>query len=1379
MPPSEAAVERALAKLKTSPGVFQRVAEEYAARTHPALFEHLSPRGRRPDDLTVRGWPDAAADLPAGLAVCEATSATRWSGHLDKDIDKARACGRLAAFLFVAWAKAPDPATLRSYRERIVALGVPAESVFLVFRQQLVRELCKPRFAHLWTDPLDLRISALPFERIESASQLFGSEQQADTFAPRLSEYRLGRVHRAGLTARLQERLERTDWALVRGRGASGKTVLATCLALGPPYRELPSYYLDLTDAEDGDQTQALEVLATFADDRVLFIVDNVHLEPRLARRFFDGWRELANGSRLLLLGRFVTPQSDHRGRADALADLDLEALDLSVEEADLAGVYRRLVWRRSGVEAQAPPAAVLPQWERLFGGDLLAFSAAVTRRTSELLQSQWDLRPRDAQLYIRQEYLDGLVDEELQLLTRLAILAVIEISATPAALTRAVPPVLLKRGLVLRTEHGSKHNERFRLVHPGMGQLILAALPSVDELAILCELATADSFCGIAIASRLRSIQRDDDARAVLLAIADSKNSLSPSFTAGYLRHTATLFSTFDVLTLQQIEDRLLGAQEALEDFKQSALRTQPSFFVELLRYTQESLPGLHLFLSGELCILRILGALDHSSNLGQLTPLLQYAQENLPEVHLAVTGALRDPSRQQLLNESALRTPLASLGPVLQYTQCNLPEVYAALGGALKEPHRLKSLMESAPGRPFAALNSLLHYAQKNIPEVHTALSAVLNEPSNLKLLIESASSAALGDLRLFLQYAYKNLPEIHTAISGALSTPSYRHALVECAFNTELGELTSFLNYAQKNLPAVHAALSGALREERQLRALTDLCMRAPLYHLVSFLQDQEEMLRKVGAPLRRALSEPNNLELLKRSALRVPVSNLARFLEYAKWNQPVIYAAVREALKEPSNLVLFSKSALRTPLEHLASFLQYSQRNLPEAYAAVEAELKKPRSLALLTASALRTPLTHLSFFLRVTQENAPDFHDAVARALTEPRGLEWLKQSALSTPPGELTSLLQYGQNNLPEVNAALRDVLSRPRGLELLKESVLHTQIGELTPFLRYAQQELPEVHAALRMALSDPSRVTTLMESVLRTPFEHLASFLQYAQWNLPEVHAALFKAFGDGRDLPFIDEAVKPIYLANVLAVLTSFGRTDLCEAVVLRALEPGSRAGWRDQNATLVPLSWVARLAVQFAAKDLDRFLSAVATEAWVARSYTRLSEGPLAGALFALWGALDRRQLARFTTHSLTKILRQKLRNSLCQTGHQTAESLSLIGVGRLLGLDIPAIALSKIDDRGVAKALDARMPKRSPPELGVLQAQIWLGIREVAQRRQRPLRIAPRTGEAFREMWLLADPINEKLRRLNQVMIAWLDGCAGAGWQLIPDDEPLP
>ena len=79
---------------------------------------------------------------------------------------------------------------------------------------------------------------------------------------------------------------------------------MATQIALGPRFRNSPTYYLDL--AREVESAQALDVITWRRDHGGLFIVDNVHLDEEVARKVFDHWQADSRGSHLLLMGRWT-----------------------------------------------------------------------------------------------------------------------------------------------------------------------------------------------------------------------------------------------------------------------------------------------------------------------------------------------------------------------------------------------------------------------------------------------------------------------------------------------------------------------------------------------------------------------------------------------------------------------------------------------------------------------------------------------------------------------------------------------------------------------------------------------------------------------------------------------------------------------------------------------------------------------------------------------------------------------------------------------------------------------------------------------------------------------------------------------------------------
>ena len=199
--------------------------------------------------------------------------------------------------------------------------------------------------------------SCYPFDLIEE-SGIFGQKDNSAAFAPAEEEYLANHVHRPHLADEVEARLRRSGWALVRGVGSPGKTVLAAHIGLARKALRFPAYYLDLAESEDAgslDVKSALDVVALRACADVLFIVDNVHLDERTAAKIFARWNKRPNGSQILLLGRLILKGPDPKGRASPLSKLDDERLILETQPNDLRGVFRRL-WLRLKPGLSLPP---------------------------------------------------------------------------------------------------------------------------------------------------------------------------------------------------------------------------------------------------------------------------------------------------------------------------------------------------------------------------------------------------------------------------------------------------------------------------------------------------------------------------------------------------------------------------------------------------------------------------------------------------------------------------------------------------------------------------------------------------------------------------------------------------------------------------------------------------------------------------------------------------------------------------------------------------------------------------------------------------------------------------------------------------------------
>ncbi len=560
-----------------------------------------------------------------------------------------------------------------------------------------------------------------PFKLIWKVHQLFGRSDRSEAFAPSLKEFREGLVHRSILSDKVEARLATHGWAWVRGRGAAGKTVLAIQIALGYEAKSYPAYYLNLATTEV-EIAEAFDALTAFTNEQVLFIIDNVHLNEDFAREVFDFWQENARGSLLLLLGR-ATTLTDERGLSNPLEDLQAEALTLTVNPDDLTGVFHRIARKIPFRTATfpTPPAIMLQQWQKLFGGDLIAFSAAVARRINQLTMSDWQLQPQDAANYVREQYLDKANEAERTNLLRMAVVAELEYPMPVDQIYRTDMRDLLRSGVAYRaaTSRNGKH-DYYHLIHAGLGELLLTALGYSTERLIefktiqLCSIVQQSPFIGENLIRALEVANRKQEAITVLQSIVElDQSTLSAFYTLGFqsLPMSCERLVSFGLLSTYEIDQKLSKQPLALS---QAALRTP----------------------------------------LGDLVTFLNYAERKLPLVFAELQRTLAQPDQLSALNQAALRTPLDSLVTFLNYAERKLPLVFAELQRTLVQPEQLSALNQAALRTPLDHLATFLNYAEVKLPLVFTELQQSLAESQSINILAQTACRAGFTQLLGFLR-------------------------------------------------------------------------------------------------------------------------------------------------------------------------------------------------------------------------------------------------------------------------------------------------------------------------------------------------------------------------------------------------------------------------------------------------------------------------------------------------------------------------------------------------------------------------------------------------------------------------------------------------
>jgi hypothetical protein len=926
--PTEHAIYKAIDERAGDPVWFQRLVERVAAVLHPETAERLVPFGRNAEGKPIPGWPDAY--LPAGdgtiVAVEATTSKNAVEGHWSDDLKKFAARiepHRRGGFVWACWRDPPpDPNRVATMYEEVAALGVPRTRIHLFFRGSLCHQLRNPRHARLWGEELALPSAGAPFSPITNVARLYGKSGRV-TIVPTREEYQRGRVMAPRVLKDVERTLKDTGAALVSGHGASGKTTLAVLLAHRPTFLRHPVYYLDLSSTlEAGSNYEGMlaEALTACADEGVLFVVDNAHLAVETAGNLFRHWQNVGNGARLLILAREVRPHQSVWQSDPALADLGIVSYPLIVEAADLAGVYRRLVMRGRGTEPAPVPKAQLQAWHNLFGGDLVAFSAALLGR---LHDPHWtfELGHEDARDYIRREYLTRVdFQAERESLLALAAVAEKELHLPIEAFADDALAAAIRRGLVwVETAGRSEQYTRLRLMHPGLATLLLGASGRAASASdTRCRLLAMHPFSGIAGALRLAKRGDAEEATAILRAVWAAHRWPLEAVPLSYWVTGTRLALGLRIVDEDGFRERLKvwGGEQANEALVARALATDLNFLANFLGFAKTAMPEVWTTLSEELAkeqhrkalVVRAL-----ATPLGDLANFLRYAEEAIPKVWDTLSEELAKEQHRKVLVVRALATPLGNLAKFLGFAKTAMPEVWTTLSEKLaKEQHR-KALVARALATDLHFLANFLGFAKTAMPEVWITLSEKLAKEQHRKALVVRALATDLHFLANFLDFAKTAMPDVWTTLSEELAKEQHRKALVARALATPLGHLTNFLRYAEEAIPKVWDTLSKDLAKAEHCEALVARALATPLGHLLGFLRyadpEASEIAFLLSGSMPRildlarlilgGLSRPPACEIFVEKALAARADELEGFFRYVAVKDDCLYAALRQA------------------------------------------------------------------------------------------------------------------------------------------------------------------------------------------------------------------------------------------------------------------------------------------------------------------------------------------------------------------------------------------------------------------------------------------------------------------------------------------------
>jgi len=739
----ESRIADSLARLSAEE--MQRVAEDYARVRFPNRFPRFHFRAFSEKGKSRKGWPDAWINLDGQIDGVEATSASGWSAvrrHIiEEDLKNARdRIPLLRGLIIVAGhpATQPNANELEVLRKRFVdEAHIDPDRLEFVFGNGLIEELARPEFARTRIELLQLADAPLHFALIR-ARRNPDEGRLNSAFIPSEEDYESRRVYRPLAADEVLAQLEQSGRALVRGVGASGKTVLAWLLGLEAAEQRRPAYYLDFAryaQVTPEISNALIQDLHRFAHPDSLFVLDNCHLDESAAKEITLGWEQIYPSQRpkLLLVGREL-----RTARGSPIDGLSISTIPLRARQPEVLGVYRRLAGRHDGTnEPPLPPPDALDDWVRTFGGDpqseetttdLIAFSAATLRRMPQLLRQQWTLTAQDAVEEVTEAYLVKLTPGETRNLILLCACQEIELALSEEALLdrhEALRKSTQHLGLVFRSQVGrSTIWVRYRLAHAALGSLILDAVRSpIDKSALRIEASLRNSHIGNAMVGRLAAVGLEDEARQVadqMLARPECLTDMGPlNYVRSFLRQLNRLG-----VSLPRHIGVTLAKDPNREQMLKRALETPLHFLANFLGYAGKT--------------------------------------EELKGVYSAVAADLaKDANREQMLKR-ALESPLDALASFLRYAGKTeeLKGVFFALAADLAKDANREQMLERALETPLDALATFLRYAGKTeeLKGVYSALAADLAKDANRERMLKRALETPLGDLTGFLSYAAK---------------------------------------------------------------------------------------------------------------------------------------------------------------------------------------------------------------------------------------------------------------------------------------------------------------------------------------------------------------------------------------------------------------------------------------------------------------------------------------------------------------------------------------------------------------------------------------------------------------------------------------------
>ena len=260
------------------------------------------------------------------------------------------------------------------------------------------------------------------------------------------------------------------------------------------------------------------------------------------------------------------------------------------------------------------------------------------------------------------------------------------------------------------------------------------------------------------------------------------------------------------------------------------------------------------------------------------------------------------------------------------------------------------------------------------------------------------------------------------------------------------------------------------------------------------------------------------------------------------------------------------------------------------------------------------------------------------------------------------------------------------------------------------------------------------------LVERFISTPLGQLANILSADTakdlWNavLVDVDEQEWERNRLGSNESNLDAFVKFQELASAK------GRPELATAPALTLLCSADPKQWHQGVIGLHHLSHVLRCATKGTDEETGRFLERIVTADWIDYQVgTGASTGGLAGSLYALITILPPGSRKPFLCSNLRKRVIKELSTTPSGEFGAWSQTLSLLG-GGALGLSLDSVEARWPLDEDLAAILELRMPGAGRTAIGLLQVQLWLGLREMVRLRGDAVSVPAKQGDAILTLW---------------------------------------